>query len=65
MTPEPMSPYATSKQAYDHYARIVQELYGLQTVSLRSFNVFGPRQGPSSEYSGVISRFILALLQGG
>jgi nucleoside-diphosphate-sugar epimerase len=65
MTPEPMSPYAVSKLAGEHYARVFQELYGLQTVSLRYFNVFGPRQDPSSEYSGVISRFISILLQGG
>jgi UDP-glucose 4-epimerase len=65
MTPEPMSPYAVSKLAGEHYARVFQELYGLDTVSLRYFNVFGPRQDPSSEYSGVISRFISALLQGG
>ena len=65
MTPEPMSPYAVSKLAGEHYSKVFQELYGLQTVSLRYFNVFGPRQDPSSEYSGVISRFISILLQGG
>jgi UDP-glucose 4-epimerase len=65
MTPEPMSPYAVSKLTGEHYALVFQELYGLQTVSLRYFNVFGPRQDPSSEYSGVISRFISELLQGG
>jgi UDP-glucose 4-epimerase len=62
MPPEPMSPYAVSKLAAEHYARVFQELYGLKTVSLRYFNVFGPKQDPSSEYSGVISRFISALL---
>lgn len=62
MLPEPMSPYAVSKLAAEHYARVFQELYGLKTVSLRYFNVFGPKQDPSSEYSGVISRFISALL---
>lgn len=62
MLPEPMSPYAVSKLTAEHYARVFQELYGLKTVSLRYFNVFGPRQDPSSEYSGVISRFISALL---
>ena len=61
MLPEPMSPYAVSKLAAEHYARVFQELYGLKTVSLRYFNVFGPKQDPSSEYSGVISRFISAL----
>jgi UDP-glucose 4-epimerase len=62
MLPEPMSPYAVSKLAAEHYAHVFQELYGLKTVSLRYFNVFGPKQDPSSEYSGVISRFISALL---
>ena len=61
MLPEPMSPYAVSKLAAENYARVFQELYGLKTVSLRYFNVFGPKQDPSSEYSGVISRFISAL----
>jgi nucleoside-diphosphate-sugar epimerase len=64
MMPEPISPYAISKLAGEHYARVFQELYGLQTVSLRYFNVFGPKQDPSSEYSGVISRFISALQSG-
>ena len=62
MLPEPMSPYAVSKLAAEHYARVFLELYGLKTVSLRYFNVFGPKQDPSSEYSGVISRFISTLL---
>jgi UDP-glucose 4-epimerase len=62
MLPEPMSPYAVSKLAAEHYARVFLELYGLKTVSLRYFNVFGPKQDPSSEYSGVISRFISAIL---
>ena len=62
MLPQPMSPYAVSKLAAEHYARVFLELYGLKTVSLRYFNVFGPKQDPSSEYSGVISRFISALL---
>ncbi len=62
MLPEPMSPYAVSKLTAEHYARVFHELYGLKTVSLRYFNVFGPKQDPSSEYSGVISRFISALL---
>jgi UDP-glucose 4-epimerase len=64
MPPEPMSPYAVSKLAAEQYARVFQELYGLKTVSLRYFNVFGPKQDPSSEYSGVISRFISALKRG-
>ena len=62
MLPYPQSPYAVTKLAAEHYARVFQELYGLETVSLRYFNVFGPKQDPTSEYSGVISRFISALL---
>jgi UDP-glucose 4-epimerase len=62
MKPDPQSPYAVTKLAAEHYARVFQELYGLEAVSLRYFNVFGPKQDPSSEYSGVISRFISALL---
>jgi UDP-glucose 4-epimerase len=62
MTPDPQSPYAVTKLAAEHYARVFQELYGLEAVSLRYFNVFGPKQDPSSEYSGVISRFVSALL---
>jgi len=64
MIPEPRSPYAVSKLAGEHYAQVFSELFGLKTVSLRFFNVFGPRQDPGSEYSGVISRFISALLEG-
>jgi nucleoside-diphosphate-sugar epimerase len=62
MTPEPKSPYAVTKLAGKHYCRVFEELYGLETAALRYFNVFGPKQDPSSEYSGVISRFISALL---
>lgn len=58
MNPKPTSPYAVQKLAAEHYARIYQEIYGLETVSLRYFNVFGPRQDPSSPYSGVISIFM-------
>jgi nucleoside-diphosphate-sugar epimerase len=61
MLPEPMSPYAVSKLAAEHYTRVFQEQYGLKTVSLRYFNVFGPKQDPSSEYSGVISSRIFSL----
>jgi UDP-glucose 4-epimerase len=64
MMPEPKSPYAVSKLAGEHYFRVFEELYGLETMSLRYFNVFGPKQDPSSEYSGVISRFISLLLKG-
>jgi len=62
--PDPKSPYAVSKLAGEHHCKVFQELYGLETVVLRYFNVFGPRQDPSSEYSGVISRFISALAKG-
>ncbi len=64
MVPDPKSPYAITKLAGEHYCRVFQELYGLDTVALRFFNVFGPKQDPSSEYSGVISRFISAVLKG-
>jgi UDP-glucose 4-epimerase len=64
MRPDPRSPYAVAKLAGEHYASIFQDLYGLEAVALRFFNVFGPRQDPSSEYSGVISRFISAVLKG-
>ncbi|NPV62198.1 MAG: SDR family oxidoreductase [Methanotrichaceae archaeon] len=63
MTPDPRSPYAVAKLAGEHYCRVFSELFGLPTVVLRFFNVFGPRQDPGSEYSGVISRFISALLE--
>lgn len=58
MTPRPMSPYAVSKLAAEHYCRVFGDLYGIETVALRYFNVFGPRQDPRSQYSGVISKFI-------
>lgn len=64
MLPKPSSPYAVAKLAGEHYARVFQELYGVQTTSLRFFNVFGPKQDPSSQYSGVISRFIAEALDG-
>lgn len=63
MTVRPMSPYAASKLAGEYYAKIFHELYGLETVGLRYFNVFGPRQDPKSEYAAVIPRFISALLE--
>jgi UDP-glucose 4-epimerase len=65
MRPDPKSPYAVTKLAGEHYCSVFQELYGLDTSVLRFFNVFGPRQDPSSEYSGVISKFISAVLMGG
>jgi nucleoside-diphosphate-sugar epimerase len=64
MLPEPLSPYAVAKLVGEHYCQVFTRVYGLETISLRYFNVFGPRQDPSSQYSGVISRFISALLSG-
>ena len=64
MTPEPLSPYAVSKLAAEQYARIFHELYGLSTISLRYFNVFGPRQDPTTQYAGVIAKFITCALEG-
>jgi nucleoside-diphosphate-sugar epimerase len=62
MTPAPKSPYAVQKLSGEHYMRVFFEVYGLETISLRYFNVFGPRQDPSSMYAAVIPRFITALL---
>jgi nucleoside-diphosphate-sugar epimerase len=62
MRPEPLSPYAVAKLVGEYYCQVFNRVYNLETVSLRYFNVFGPRQDPSSQYSGVISRFIGALL---
>jgi nucleoside-diphosphate-sugar epimerase len=64
MAPDPLSPYAASKLFGEYYCRVFTRVYGLETVSLRYFNVFGPRQDPSSPYSGVISKFVTALLKG-
>ncbi len=64
MLPDPLSPYAVAKLVGEYYCQVFTRVYGLETVSLRYFNVFGPRQDPSSQYSGVISRFIAALLSG-
>ncbi|MCS7173060.1 MAG: SDR family oxidoreductase [Armatimonadetes bacterium] len=63
MTPAPISPYAVSKLAGEHYCRVFYELYGVETVSLRYFNVFGPRQDPASRYAAVIPRFIAAAVE--
>jgi nucleoside-diphosphate-sugar epimerase len=62
--PRPISPYATAKLACEGYCRTFTEVYGVETVALRYFNVFGPRQDPRSEYAAVIPRFISALLAG-
>jgi nucleoside-diphosphate-sugar epimerase len=64
MTPSPISPYGVSKFVGEAYAQVFGRVYGLQNVSLRYFNVFGPRQDPDSPYSGVLSRFITALQNG-
>lgn len=61
---QPKSPYAVSKLAGEHYARVYWELFGLETVALRYFNVFGPRQRPDSMYAAVIPLFIGALQSG-
>ena len=58
MSPRPLSPYAINKLMGEHYCRAFYSLYDLETVSLRYFNVFGPRQDPASEYSAVIPIFI-------
>jgi len=64
MRPDPLSPYAVAKLTGEYYCRAFNKVYGIETASLRYFNVFGPRQNPSSPYSGVISRFIDALMTG-
>ncbi len=61
---KPISPYGLMKYTGEEYCRLFYELYGLETVSLRYFNVFGPRQDPSSQYSGVLARFITGMLKG-
>jgi len=64
MPPSPLSPYALSKLTAEYYAVLFNKLYGLSTMSLRYFNVFGPGQDPLSQYAAVIPRFITALLNG-
>jgi len=64
MAPNPISPYAVAKLTGEYYMTSFWRCYGLETVSLRYFNIFGPRQDPSSPYSGVLSRFITQMLQG-
>jgi UDP-glucose 4-epimerase len=64
MDPRPLSPYAVGKLIGEHYLRVFANLYGMETLTLRYFNVFGPRQDPGSPYSGVVSLFTTNLLQG-
>jgi nucleoside-diphosphate-sugar epimerase len=64
MPPNPLTPYALQKLVSEQYAQMFTRLYGLETVTTRYFNVFGPRQDPGSPYSGVISLFSTALLEG-
>ncbi len=64
MPSNPLSPYALQKYIGEQYCRLFYQLYGLETISLRYFNIFGPKQDPSSLYSAVIPKFIDALLQG-
>jgi UDP-glucose 4-epimerase len=64
MTPDPISPYAVAKLASERYMISFYRCYGLETVSLRYFNIFGPRQDPSSPYSGVLAKFITQMLSG-
>jgi len=64
MSPNPISPYAVAKLASEYYMTSFYRCYGLETVCLRYFNIFGPRQDPTSPYSGVLAKFITQMLQG-
>lgn len=64
MTPRPMSPYAVTKLAGENYLRVFAQVYGMETLTIRYFNVFGPRQDPTSQYSGVIAKYMTAALEG-
>ena len=64
LTPDPLSPYGLAKVAGEYYCRVFTRIYGLETVALRFFNIFGPRQNPYSPYSGVLSKFVVAYEQG-
>ena len=64
MKPTPLSPYALQKFAGEVYCQLYTELYGLECVALRYFNVYGPRQNPESEYAAVIPKFAVAALEG-
>ncbi|MFO0675391.1 MAG: SDR family oxidoreductase [Polyangiaceae bacterium] len=63
MTPAPLSPYAVSKLTCEHLLQVFASLYGIETLNLRYFNVFGPRQDPKSEYAAVIPRFVTAAIR--
>ena len=63
MMPAPLSPYALSKLTGEHYCTLFNKAYGLDTVSLRYFNIFGPKQDPDSEYAAVIPRFLTSLIR--
>jgi nucleoside-diphosphate-sugar epimerase len=64
MPSSPISPYGVTKYVGELYAQVFGRVYGLENASVRFFNVFGPRQDPTSQYSGVLSRFMLAVIQG-
>ena len=64
MIPQPLSPYALSKLVGEHYSSVFKQIYGFEIVSLRYFNIFGPRQDPESQYAAVLPRFVTALLGG-
>ncbi|MGD0403911.1 MAG: SDR family oxidoreductase [Candidatus Acidiferrales bacterium] len=64
MQPDPISPYGITKYVGELYAQVFGRVYGLENVCIRYFNVFGPRQDPTSQYSGVLSRFMLAVIEG-
>ncbi|HLW53101.1 MAG TPA: SDR family oxidoreductase [Candidatus Angelobacter sp.] len=64
MLPHPISPYAAQKLMGEHYMQVFASVYGLETVSLRYFNIFGPRQDANSQYSAVLAKFITLMLQG-
>ena len=64
MTPNPLSPYAVTKLVGEYYCKVFNDVYGLNTISLRYFNVYGPRQDPHSEYAAVIPRFVSRILKG-
>jgi UDP-glucose 4-epimerase len=64
LNPDPLSPYALAKVAGEYYCQIFTRIYGLETVALRFFNIFGPRQNPDSPYTGVLSKFVAAYERG-